>query len=188
MKRWKRFFGHLNTILTHKKWVYHYAKALGYPWTGIKHDLSKFSPVEFSEGVRFWTGTSSPILEAKQIQGISYAWLHHKGRNKHHYEYWLDYLDDGGKAMKMPFKYVIEMICDWLGAARAYNKVLDGNIFEREYKWWEEKKKKAMINSQTAWLISTILWNLKETRGTEKEVLANIKKFIPQWEKSYNFE
>ena len=52
--------------------------------------------------------------------GYSKAWQHHKGRNPHHYEYWMDNFDKGGEATEMPWKYKVEMICDYLGAARAY--------------------------------------------------------------------
>ena len=105
----KKFFGHLKTILTHKKWVFYYMSKLGFPFRGFVHDFSKLSPTEFFEGVRFWDGKRSPVLVAKERLGISYAWLHHRGRNKHHYEYWIDKLDQGGVPQPIPFKYVIEM-------------------------------------------------------------------------------
>lgn len=134
---WTGFWGHLKTVLTHKWFVFRYSCYLGIPVRGLIHDLSKFHPVEFWEGVRYWTGTASPIAVCKGLTGQSRAWLHHKGRNRHHYEYWIDYLDDGGVPQIMPFKYVVELLADYLAAGRTYN----GKSFtlEGEYKWWQRK-------------------------------------------------
>lgn len=79
---------HLKTVLTHKKYVMKYCFKAGLYWQGIVHDLSKFSPTEFWESVKYYQGTRSPIDACKEENGMSLAWLHHKGRNKHHYEYW----------------------------------------------------------------------------------------------------
>lgn len=126
----------------HKFWVAHYCFKAGLYWQGITHDLSKFSWVEFWESVKYYQGDSSPIPIAKKNQGYSLAWQHHKGRNPHHYEYWTDNYDDGTVAIKMPYKYAVELICDYLGAARAY---LGKNFsYESEYKWWFNK---CLLNS-----------------------------------------
>ena len=161
MSYFKRFFGHLKTVLSHKRWVYYYAKRLGIPWQGNIHDLSKFSPVEFNESVKYWTGKRSPILVAKEQNGISYAWLHHRGRNKHHYEYWIEKLDSGGVPHKIPFNYVLEMICDWCGACRAYSGESEG-IFEKEFEWWSGNRDKVKIHERTKKLITCILYSLSD--------------------------
>ena len=58
------------------------------------------------------------------MEGYSAAWLHHKGRNKHHLEYWIDYDAKGEGApmagMRMPEKYVAEMVCDRIAASKNY--------------------------------------------------------------------
>lgn len=115
-----KFFKHLKTVLIHKWYVFIYMCRCGYIFRGIMHDMSKFSWTEFSESVKYYNGKKSPIDECKQQNGYSLAWLHHRGRNKHHYEYWVDYLDDGGIPIEMPRKYAIELICDWIAAGRAY--------------------------------------------------------------------
>ncbi len=81
----KKILNHWKTIRTHRKWVRHYCKLAGIYWRGIKHDLSKYSPTEFFESAKYWTGTGSPINEAKKDKGYSLAWLHHRGRNTHHW-------------------------------------------------------------------------------------------------------
>ena len=138
MKYYQKFFGHLWMILRHKAWVFHYSCKIGIPFRGLVHDLSKFSPVEFFESVRYYTGTSSPINACKADKGYSLAWQHHKGRNPHHYEYWMDRFDEGGVPILIPFKYVAEMTADWLAAGKAYRG--KDFTFEGEYKWWQIKR------------------------------------------------
>ena len=188
MSYFKRFFGHLNTILKHKRWVCFYASRLGYTWQGLVHDMSKFSPEEFFESVKYWTGKRSPVLEAKEKVGVSYAWLHHRGRNKHHYEYWVDKLDQGGVPHKIPFKYVIEMVCDWLGACRAYEGSTE-NIFQKEYDWWTSRAPNVKIHNETKRLITKLLWNLAEHeryRKDEKRALSDVSLTLKFWEEMYN--
>ncbi len=88
------------------------------------HDMSKYSPVEFMVGARYFQGTRSPNTAEREEKGYTSAWLHHKGRNKHHLEYWIDYdLENGGMTgMKMPVKYVVEMFCDRVAASKNYNR------------------------------------------------------------------
>ena len=185
----KRFFGHLKTVLTHKRWVFYYASSLGYPWIGFVHDLSKFSPVEFFESVKYWTGERSPINAAKETVGISYAWLHHRGRNKHHYEYWVDVVGDKEKLHKIPFKYVIEMVCDWLAACRTYTND-SSNVFVREYSWWQDRAPMLKINGETKMLITKILWNLANYQrvygGDEMRALDTIAINLDSWKKTYD--
>ena len=141
-----KFFGHLKTVLTHKYWVFYYSVQFGIPIRGLMHDLSKFHPVEFFESVKYYTGTSSPIDECKKDNGYSKAWLHHKGVNKHHYEHWQDNFDNGGKPLCMPYKDTLEMLCDYLGAGRAYNG--KNFSFQNEYEWWKNKSSKPLAMHQ----------------------------------------
>ena len=160
---------HLKTILTHKKWVFFFARKLGIGWQGFWHDMSKFSPTEFMESIKYYTGTRSPIDVCKEQNGYSKAWLHHKGRNPHHYEYWQDNFDKGGEPLKMPDKYVKEMICDYLAAGKAYMK--DSFTFQAEWEWWGNKNKNKLAMHPDNWIvINTVLANLSihfETRAVE---------------------
>jgi hypothetical protein len=145
----QKFIGHLKTICKHRAYVFYYSCKAGIPLQGLVHDLSKFSPIEFLEGVKYYQGTSSPINACKKKNGWSKAWMHHKGRNRHHYEYWIDNLDKGtGTPLEMPIKYAIEMICDFLAAGRAYNG--KNFTYKDEYNWWQNKKAVGpAINSDT---------------------------------------
>ena len=86
----KNIVGHFMVITRHKWVVFKLCCKVGQPWRGLVHDLSKYSPTEFWEGVKYFNGKHSPITDAKKDKGYSQAWLHHKGRNKHHTDYWVD--------------------------------------------------------------------------------------------------
>ena len=121
----RRFFGHLHTINKHKRVVMKHCFKLGLYKRGLLHDLSKYSPAEFWIGVKYFRGDISPNNIQRQEEGVATAWLHHKGRNKHHYEYWIDYKKDAEcelVGMKMPLQYVLEMFCDRVAACKIYNK------------------------------------------------------------------
>lgn len=135
---WHKCLGHWKTIRTHRKWVKYYCRLAGIRWRGWKHDLSKYSPTEFFESARYWTGTSSPINEAKKVQGYSRAWLHHRGRNSHHWAYWADNFSEGMTVHLMPMNDFVEMVCDFLGAGRAYS----GDMFSysSERAWWLKER------------------------------------------------
>ena len=121
------FNGHLHTVNAHRRLVRKYCFKLGIYRQWLMHDLSKYSPSEFIPGVKYYQdGHRSPNNAQREDEGVSKAWLHHKGRNKHHFEYWIDYDVDGSRTvlagMKMPVKYVAEMFCDRIAASRIYNK------------------------------------------------------------------
>lgn len=113
-------FKHLRLVLRHKKYVYKAMKDCGHPIQGLLHDMSKFSPTELFESVRYFQGDRSPIEAAKEDKGYSDAWFHHRGRNKHHSQYWVDISFGQIIPCKIPWKYLVEHICDTIGAGKAY--------------------------------------------------------------------
>lgn len=140
----KNFFKHLKKVCTHKWWVFYYCCNCGMPARGILHDLSKFSPVEFFESVKYYAGSYSPIDKCKHEKGYSMAWFHHRGRNKHHWEYWVDNFEKGMTPVLMPYKYSVEMLCDFLGAGRAY--MGEDFTYLSEYQWWINKREKVIMH------------------------------------------
>ena len=139
MKNFKSFFGHLKNIIVHKYWVFHFGRKIGVSfWQLLKHDLSKFSFIEFWESVKYYQGTSSPIPVCKRINGYSKAWQHHKGRNPHHYEYWTDNYDSGTTFIPIPWEYLNEMLADWCAAGKTYQK--DKWSIYSQKEWWNNKK------------------------------------------------
>lgn len=111
-------FKHLSLVLRHKWRVFINCAKCGLVWRGLVHDLSKFSPSEFFESVKYYQGNRSPLGVCRKVNGYSAAWLHHKGRNKHHIEYWTD--RECEVQPLMPYKYAVECACDKLAATRIY--------------------------------------------------------------------
>ena len=116
-------WGHLKTISKHKALVTSLCFKVGLPRQGLLHDLSKYSPTEFMTGARYWQGMRSPNAAEREDLGYSVAWLHHKGRNKHHFEYWIDLDTDNFTSFEgkpMPTRFVVEMFCDRVAACKVY--------------------------------------------------------------------
>ncbi len=115
-------FRHLRTILRHRHAVIRHCRKAGILRQGLLHDLSKFSPSEFWTGARYYLGDRSPNEAERAERGYSLAWMHHKGRNKHHYEYWVDINPKSRvyEPVPMPIRYVAEMFCDRVAASKIY--------------------------------------------------------------------
>lgn len=113
---------HFCTITKHRHCVIAHCRKAGIFWQGLRHDLSKYSPTEFLAGARHYQGTRSPNECERETNGYSAAWMHHKGRNKHHFEYWTDYHPQTRRMapVKMPLRYVAEMFCDRVAAGKIY--------------------------------------------------------------------
>jgi len=128
----KNMILHFNLVNKHRFKVFKLCLKAGIPYRGLVHDLSKYSKEEFFESAKYYSGDKSPISNCKKDIGYSKAWLHHKGRNKHHYEYWYDpYAPQ--KAAIIPYKYTVEMICDTLAAGMTYMKDKWTKEYQLEY-------------------------------------------------------
>ena len=115
-------FRHFATITHHRHKVIAHCFRAGIGFQGLFHDLSKYSPSEFLTGAKYYQGNRSPNERERELYGYSGAWLHHKGRNRHHFEYWND-LDPKTKRyepVRMPLRYVKEMFCDRVAASKIY--------------------------------------------------------------------
>ena len=113
---------HFRTITKHRHMVMRSCVRVGLIRQGLCHDLSKYSPAEFWQGARYYQGNRSPNARAREAEGYSTAWMHHKGRNKHHYEYWSDV--PPGKTryepVPMPTRYLVESVMDRIAASKVY--------------------------------------------------------------------
>ncbi len=173
----ENFKGHLSTINHHKMEVMRLCFKVGLYKQGLMHDLSKYSPKEFISGVVFYTGDKSPNTTERRVTGKSEAWLHHKGRNKHHFEYWIDYgirEEDGLMGMRMPTKYVVEMFVDRMCASKNYLKEKYKDSSSLEY--YEERKDNYLIHPESRRLLEELLKMLAE--NGEDKTLQYIKKKI----------
>ena len=162
---------HFQTITYHKKLVREGCFKVGLYWQGLTHDLSKFSPTEFLVGIKYFQGDRSPNNAEKEAKGYSSSWLHHKGRNKHHFEYWMDYTMPGTSdqllvGMKMPVRYVVEMFMDRIAACKVYQKEAYTDASPWEYHE-RSKRVKAVMHPETIALIEKLMLMLAE-EGEEK--------------------
>ena len=160
-KFFHNFFGHLHTINTHKLEVMKNCFRVGLYKQGLLHDLSKYSFSEFIPGVKYYQdGNRSPNNAQREAEGCSTAWLHHNGRNKHHYEYWIDYPAKGLIGMEMPVNYVIEMFCDRVAASKIYNK--DKYTDADSLNYFKRGMDHYIINPNTKKLLYSLLVMLSE--------------------------
>ena len=169
-----KFFSHLKTILKHRHTVIVHCYKAGILWRGLLLDLSKFSWTEFSAGVKYYQGTRSPNEGEREQKGYSAAWMHHKGRNRHHFEYWTDYNPETKKVgpVKMPVVFVKEMFCDRVAASKVYQGKNYQNAQPLEY--FQRGKARRAIHPETSDLLESWLVMLKD-QGEEK-TFAYIKK------------
>lgn len=170
-----KFFKHLHTINKHRYLVRKICFKLGIPLRGMLHDLSKYSLEEFIPGVKYYQGNKSPNVKEREVNGYSKAWMHHKGRNKHHFEYWVDINVKTGlyEPTLMPLVYLKEMFADRVAATKVYRKDLYQPSDVLDYYLTREKNlsmHKITQETLKSWLIM-----LKE-KG-EKETFKYIRNF-----------
>lgn len=174
-----KMLGHLSTVLHHKRLVAGGCFKIGLYRQGIFHDLSKFSPTEFWNGVRFFQGgKQSPNNGERAVKGYSEAWMHHKGRNRHHYEYWCDYDVNALKKgiypvqpVRMPRRYVAEMLMDRIAASKTYLK--DSYTDAEPLRYFNTGKARELMHPQTGRELELMLRILAE-QG-EKECLRYVR-------------
>ena len=141
--KFKSIILHFHLINKHRFKVFKLSIKAGIPFRGLVHDLSKYSIEEFFESVKYYNGKESPLALAKKNKGYSKAWLHHKGRNKHHPIYWYD-PSASEKTPVIPYKYTVEMIIDNLAAGMIYK----GKDWTKEHQlsYYLEQRKHLKIN------------------------------------------
>ena len=169
MKAWQHF-----KTITHHRWlVREGCFRVGLYWQGLTHDLSKYSPTEFRTGARYFQGTRSPNSAEREDKGYSEAWMHHKGRNRHHYEYWTDLSRATGKyeSVEMPRRYLVEMVMDRIAACKTYQgpNYTDGSALE----YFMKSKERLLMHEKTRQQLEYLLTMLKE-QG-EKQTFSYLK-------------
>ena len=174
----KKIIGHFKTITRHRHTVIAHSRLAGILFQGLRHDLSKYSPTEFIPGARFYCGDRSPNEEERALYGYSAAWLHHKGRNRHHFEYWSDYnvkTKEFGP-VPMPPKYIAEMFCDRGAASKIYQgkKYTDKHPLE----YFMRSKGRRPIDPNTSDIIEGLLRTLAE--DGEDAAFAAVRKMLKE--------
>lgn len=171
---------HIKTINHHKKLVMEGCFRLGLYWQGLTHDLSKYTWPELRIGIRYYRDNQSPHNGEREKYGYSTAWLHHKGRNKHHAEYWIDYTADPDLAdrhvtgMKMPVKYLVEMFVDRVSASKNYRKEQYKDSDPLEY--YEKRKHYMVVHEDTRRQLEILLHMLAD--AGEEETFQYIRRHV----------
>lgn len=167
---------HFITITRHRHEVIKNCFRAGIGIQGLFHDLSKYSPSEFIPGMMFYAGDRSPNEREREIYGYSTAWMHHKGRNRHHYEYWNDYNVKTRRveAIKMPTRYFVEMVCDRIAASKIYYG--DNYTTNAPLDYFNKRKDGMFINDQTKKELEKVL-RILAYKG-EKAVFAYLRKML----------
>ncbi len=165
---------HFLTVSKHRNKVMVHCMRAGIPMRGLLHDLSKFSPTEFIAGIKYFQGSRSPNEMERELFGYSAAWLHHKGRNRHHFEYWHDVSPKTKKyePVKMPVKFFKEMFCDRVAASKIYQ----GKNYTdaHPYDYFARGNARLYMHPETAALLEKCLIMLRE-KG-EKETFKFLRK------------
>ena len=172
MKPWQ----HFKTITRHRHLVMAGCFRVGLIWQGLTHDLSKYSPTEFWNGARYYQGTRSPNNAEREEKGFSEAWMHHKGRNRHHYEYWTDISQQTKQyeAVPMPRKYLVEMVMDRRAACMVYQGKNYTNGSALEY--FMKSRERNRMHPQTRQELEYLLIMLRD-KG-EKETFSYLKNWV----------
>lgn len=176
-----KIFRHFITITRHRHKVMLHCFKAGLIWRGLLHDLSKYLPSEFIPGARYYQGNRSPQAKERELFGYSAAWLHHKGRNKHHFEYWVDSgANNDFVFVKMPAVYFGEMVCDRIAASKIYLK--ESYTASSPLQYFNTRTHKQGMNRETCRDLEYFLTMLAE-KG-EDYMFEQLKKFIKENKKA----
>lgn len=152
------YLQYLKYIIRHKYYVMIECFKYGLYWRGLIHDISKFLPSEFFPYVKYFyinERFEKYKIEYNKIEDdkkFNYAWLFHIKRNPHHWQHWVLLEDEGNIIpLDMPYKYIIEMICDWIGASKTQG--YGNNIKE----WYKKNKDKMKLSIKTRSLVEYIV-------------------------------
>lgn len=160
-----KYISHFKTITKHRNLVCKLCCKCGFIKRGLLHDLSKYGPTEFLSSAKYYQGNRSPIDAEKEAIGYSLAWQHHKGHNPHHWEHWIDNVGTyKNTPIKIPYEYMVEMICDWVSASIIYSKVdVDFNKpYPAPYDYYKAHTYERIFNEETQKLIEYFLTTIRD--------------------------
>jgi hypothetical protein len=118
-----KYIKYLWYLIRHKWFVMIECFKEGLVWQGIVHDLDKFRwdsfkcYSDFMGSDRFTTSVPESLYARTGSREMNKVWLRHRKINKHHWQY---YCYGRKEPRQMPYRYVVEMVCDWKGAMKAH--------------------------------------------------------------------
>ena len=169
----KNLIGHISTVSAHRREVFKSCVRAGQFWRGLTHDLSKFSPTEFFQYVKYFEVGKSPRDVAIDRGEVFSAWRHHVGHNPHHWEYWIDRQQTEIVPIEMPINYFAEMVCDWIGASKTY-ATKRGQVWslEKLHTWYKWVTTHQLFHPNTLARVEFII-----ARETEEEIYEALRAF-----------
>ena len=182
----KNIFSHFRLVNKHRWTVFKLCLKAGIPFRGLVHDISKYSHAEFWISAKYYNGKHSPIRNEREENGYSTVWCHHKGRNKHHFEYWEDVKRDKRIGVFVPYKYIVESICDKIAAGMVY-KGKDWNQKEPLEYWNSHVKNDIIVKHPGSVEFIDIVFKKLSEEGIDNALNSKyLKKLYKQIEKKYN--
>ncbi len=167
---------HFRTITHHRHLVMWYCFKVGIGFQGLFHDLSKYSFTEFWTGAKYYTGTCSPNAGERSTKGYSLAWMHHKGRNKHHFEYWTDIVGNQYAPIRIPIKYLKESLCDRVAASKTYLK--KDYTSDASLKYYDRRDSQFELHPDSASVLRTwLVWIAEEGHKKAFQKIKKIKSY-----------
>ena len=175
---------HFSTVFRHRHQVIRNATHVGLFFHCLRHDLSKYSPTEFFTSAKYYQGTSSPVFKEREENGMfSNIALHHLKRNKHHWEYWVDFYRGNIVIKTMPYKFALEAVIDILAASQIYSKTKSKDFNGKEaVQYYEEKSKHYFITTASRTFILECLKRFEQSKwkNLKKKETQKLYKEIAQ--------
>ncbi len=168
----QRQFRYLVYLLRHKWFVFVAGLKVGAPLGRLLvHDLSKFRPSEWKPYLGHFYGPRCTCPKDDRCAAclgrkaeFRLASHHHKHRNPHHPEYWVDF--KSGVPMEIPEALIREMVADWAGAGRA----IDGKW--EVWSWFDQHRDELRLAPHTTQrvvqLLDILRRKIRMPRGCEK--------------------
>jgi len=170
----KKYVQYLSYIVRHKYYVGKECFKVGLYWRGLKHDISKLMPREFfpytdhfynnKSRIRDKTGYYDPLM---QPDAFKVAWLHHQSLNDHHWQYWV-LPNDVHDITFIPMSddAILEMICDWMGAAQAQGKSREDVV-----NWYDVNKNKLRMHFKSREKVEALLNEMFGYKSADRKVI-----------------
>jgi len=145
-----QYWSHFRYTMIHKYYVFIECIKEGIILRGITHDLSKFTPSEFSAYANYFfneDGSRKSVSKNNipEVDPFFKALNSHQLYNDHHWQYWVQYVSGSIIISHMSLDAMKEMICDWKGAGIAMG---NGGI-DNPLLWYKRNRHKMLLHTMT---------------------------------------
>ena len=161
---------HIIDILMKKTYVLIYCFRIGLYWRGIKHDISRFSLIEFIYSIENYDPVEYP-LDMRRRNSISQAYIHYISKNDYTIEHWIC----NDEPCKMPFASASECIVHLIASERilAHFSFSYINVFKRYVTMIDNGLKIHPHTKKFIYYILADLANDEDYKWSIKNILTN---------------